>query len=215
MMKIKKNRLEAFSDGVMAIIVTIMVLNIPLPSKFELNDILSFLASILVFFISFFIVGFFWHQHYRMFHDVEEISGKISWRNLLFLFFLSLLPIFTKWVVNNFGEVVPAVGYVIVFLLVNLSNQFMFSCLITDEDKKKWNSVRKFFWIRLVVWVIFIAGAMVLSFFFPRVASVIMIGLPLLISLSNLWFENDKSRQKRHNKDKRHKEEPPRNITGN
>ena len=192
MIKIKKNRLEAFSDGVLAIIVTIMVLNIPLPDQFKVTDIMSLLASIFVFFVSFFIVGFFWHQHYQMFHEVEEITSKVSWRNLLFLFSLSLLPLFTKWVINNFGQVVPAIGYTIVFLLVQFSNILVFNSLISDEEKKNLRRLRRLTWLHILIWIAFIAGAILLSFFFPSVASVILIGLPLIFSLSNLWIERER-----------------------
>lgn len=190
-MNFSKYRMEQFSDGVMSIIVTIMVLNIPLPKTFGFKEIMSLLISVFVFFVSFFVVGFFWHQHYRLFHNIKEITSKASWRNLLFLFSLSLMPIFTKWVIENFGQVVPAIGYAIVFIFVNLSFQFMFSCVITDEEKNRFKEFGKFSWIFIAIWLIVIVGSIVLSVFQPLIASALLIGLPLIFSLCNLWFEHD------------------------
>ena len=196
-MKFSKYRVEQLSDGVMSIIVTIMVLNIPLPHRFELSDMISLLMSVLVFFVSFFVVGFFWHQHYGLFHRIEEITTMISWRNMLFLFSLSLMPVFTKWVIENLGEVVPAVGYAIVFLLVNLSFQFLFSSAMKHSGVKNPEFPGNFPYIFITIWVIVIGGIIVLCFFLPLVASILLIGLPLLFSLSNLWFEHPHKEGKR------------------
>lgn len=190
-MKFTKNRMEQFSDGVIAIIVTIMVLNIPLPSTFGFDEIMALLGSVLVFFASFFVVGFFWHHHYRLFCNIEEITAKISWRNFLFLFSLSLMPIFTKWVIENFGEVIPAVGYVIVFIFVNVSYQFLSSSMITHDDKNKLRVLGKSTWLHYAIWVIIIFGAIVFSFFYPIIASVLLIGLPIISSLASLWDEHE------------------------
>lgn len=188
-MKFAKNRVEAISDGVIAIIMTIMVLNIPLPASFDAAHVLGLLASVLVFFVSFFVVGFFWHQHYRLFHDVKEVTGPMSWRNLLFLFALSLMPVFTKWVIGNLGQVVPAVAYAMVFLLVNICYQFMFSSFITDEHRARMAEMGFGAWKHLVIWAVIVVAVIVLSLFLPLVASILLIGLPLIFSLINLWME--------------------------
>ena len=196
-MKFTKSRLEQFSDGVIAIIVTIMVLNIPLPKTFGFEEIMSLLASVLVFFASFFIVGFFWHQHYRLFANVEEITSTVSWRNYLFLFSLSLMPLFTKWVIENFGEVVPAVGYVIVFMFVNASYMFLHSSMMSDEDKKHLKSHGKLVWIHDIIWVLATIGTIAFSFFYPMIASVLLLGLPLFFSLASLWDEREDHTERR------------------
>jgi uncharacterized membrane protein len=199
-MKFTKGRVDQFSDGVIAIIVTIMVLYIPLPKTFKFDQIITLLASVLVYFISFFVVGFFWHQHYRLFYNIDEIPSKVSWRNFLFLFSLSLMPIFTKWVIENFGEVIPAVGYVIVYIFVNMSYHFLFSSILSDDEKKKFKGTRKFAWLHNVIWVMVTSGTIIFSFFYPMVASVLLIGLPLIFSLTNLWGEDERRLKRREQK---------------
>lgn len=92
MIEFSKNRLETFSDGVIAIIITIMVLNIPLPDTFGFPEIAGLLRSILIFFVSFCIVGYFWSSHHFMLEQIPEVSNTLVWRNLLFLFFLGPHP---------------------------------------------------------------------------------------------------------------------------
>lgn len=106
-MRIEKNRIEAFSDGVMAIIVTIMMLNIPLPGSYSRESLTAFLFNIAVFFVSFIVVGAQWVKHLQLFTMCRDISEKVLWRNLLHLFFLSLMPLFTKWIMENPGRVLP------------------------------------------------------------------------------------------------------------
>ncbi|MCL2884383.1 MAG: TMEM175 family protein [Oscillospiraceae bacterium] len=86
-MQLTKHRLESFSDGVIAIIITIMVLSIPLPPSFAAGDILKFLLSIFIYLVSFIVVGSFWNSHHRVFLMVEQPTARISAYNLLYLFF--------------------------------------------------------------------------------------------------------------------------------
>ena len=186
-----KSRLETFSDGVIAIVITIMVLNIPLPDTFGLPEIIGLLKSILIFFVSFCIVGYFWSSHHFMMEQISEVSSTLIWRNLLFLFFLALIPIFTKWVMLHSSEVVPAIGYDIVFLLATASMFWIGSS--TPVYKKRREEFRAFGgssllrrWLLLFVVV---CGIIVLSFFFPRVSLVFFIGFPVVFSIFNLVFE--------------------------
>ncbi|MEW9122065.1 MAG: hypothetical protein AB2421_05080 [Thermotaleaceae bacterium] len=130
-------------------------------------------------------------------------NTRFIWPNLLFLFFLSLLPIFTKWVGNNFGEVVSAVGYMFLFLLVNVRNQFRFSSLMANKDELNRNNDTRDSWFQLGVCFVLILGAIVLSFFSPSVASITMIGLPLVISFNNLLLEHANRRPTRKEKQRR------------
>ena len=117
-MDISKNRLEAFSDGVIAIIITIMVLDIPMPKSFTFNGIKTVLTSFFIYFISFIVVGSQWFKHNYLFSICNKISIKVVWRNILYLFFLSLMPYFTRLIIEYPKQVVPAIGYDIVFLLL-------------------------------------------------------------------------------------------------
>jgi uncharacterized membrane protein len=197
-MKISKHRVESFSDGVIAIIITIMVLNIPLPKEFTINELIGFLNSIFVFFVSFIVVGSQWNKQRHLFENIYEVTNKIIWRNMLFLFFLSLMPIFTKWVIENLDQVIPAIGYDIVFLLVNISYQFIWNGIINENaelkrDMEALKSEGKFFWLRFILMLIVIAAIIVLSIFNPRISLICFIVFPVILSLFNLIYENNKN----------------------
>ena len=87
-----KNRLEAFSDGVMAIIITIMVLEIKVPHGDGLSDLLPLLPVFLSYVLSFIYLGIYWNNHHHLFHAVKHVNGSILWANLHLLFWLSLVP---------------------------------------------------------------------------------------------------------------------------
>lgn len=190
-MTFSKNRLETFSDGVIAIIITIMVLNIPLPDAFGFPEIVGLLRSILIFFVSFCIVGFFWSRHHFLLEQISKVSNQLIWKNLLFLFFLALIPIFTEWVMLYSNEVAPAIGYDIVFLLATASMFWMGSSVTAYQKRREefraldgGSLLRRW----LVLFAV-VCAIIVLSFFFPRVSLVFFIGFPIVSSIFNLVFE--------------------------
>ncbi len=93
-----KGRLEAFSDGVLAIIITIMVLEIKVPNGHEFKDWTPLIPEILSYILSFTYIGIYWNNHHHMMHTVKNISGGILWANLHLLFWLSLTPVVTGWI---------------------------------------------------------------------------------------------------------------------
>ena len=112
-----KNRLEAFSDGVLAIIITIMVLELKVPHGAGLNNLLPLLPVFLSYILSFIYVGIYWNNHHHLFHTVKNVSGGILWANLHLLFWLSLFPFVTGWMgENNFAFLPTAVYGVILFM---------------------------------------------------------------------------------------------------
>lgn len=219
-MKLSKQRMEAFSDGVIAIIITIMVLNIPLPGRFDFNGIMELLISISIYFVSFVVVGAFWNQHHKIFNYIEDVTHNVVWINLLFLFFLSLIPIFTKWVMENPKRIIPVIGYDIVYLFVNLSYMLMFTNMMhnskSEEIKLLFNKREegkkqameqagrsdlpsRLWWLRFMIIVAVIAGTVAVSIVLPGVATVILLGLPVFSSATGLLFDRYKHRQKRIN----------------
>lgn len=112
-----KNRLEAFSDGVMAIIITIMVLELKVPHGDGPSDLLPLLPVFLSYVLSFIYVGIYWNNHHHLFHAVKHINGPILWANLHLLFWLSLVPFASGWMgENNFGQL-PVLVYGMVMLM--------------------------------------------------------------------------------------------------
>jgi len=100
-----KNRLEAFSDGVLAIIITIMVLELKVPHATELAALKPLVPVFLSYTLSFIYLGIYWNNHHHMFHATNHVTGGILWANLHLLFWLSLFPFTTGWVgENHFGE---------------------------------------------------------------------------------------------------------------
>src|SRR5688500_18433459 len=96
-----KARLEAFSDGVIAIIITIMVLELKVPHGAELGALLPLVPVLLTYVMSFVYLGIYWNNHHHMLHVTTHIDGRILWANLHFLFWLSLVPFATGWMGEN------------------------------------------------------------------------------------------------------------------
>lgn len=111
-----KGRLEAFSDGVIAIIITIMVLEIKVPHGTEWTDLLPLLPVFLSYVLSFVYVGIYWSNHHHLLHTVQHVTGGILLANLKLLFWLSLLPFATGWMGENHFAAVPSVLYALVLL---------------------------------------------------------------------------------------------------
>ena len=106
------SRLEAFSDGVLAIIITIMVLELKPPDGHELSDLVhSTGIGLLTYLLSFTYVGIYWNNHHHMFHLVQRVSGGVLWANLALLFCLSLFPLTTDWVDESRFAQTPVVIY--------------------------------------------------------------------------------------------------------
>src|SRR5580704_7458194 len=96
-----KGRLEAFSDGVLAVIITIMVLELKVPHGDDLHALDGMLPVFLGYVLSFIYVGIYWNNHHQLLHATRHISGSVMWANLHLLFWLSLVPVLTGWVGAN------------------------------------------------------------------------------------------------------------------
>ena len=116
-----KNRLEAFSDGVIAIIITIMVLEFKVPHGEQLADLLPLWPVFLSYVLSFVNVGIYWNNHHHLLHAVKKVNGTILWANLNLLFWLSLMPFTTAWMGENHFATMPVVFYAIDLCLCGMS----------------------------------------------------------------------------------------------
>ena len=113
----RTSRLEAFSDGVLAIIITIMVLELHIPEEATLHALQESATGFLTYALSFVYVGIYWNNHHHMFQVVEKISGGVLWANLHLLFWLSLLPFTTAWMDETGFEQIPTILYGVNLLL--------------------------------------------------------------------------------------------------
>jgi uncharacterized membrane protein len=112
-----KARLEAFSDGVIAILITIMVLELKVPHGATLEALRPLLPAFLTYVLSFIFLGIYWNNHHHMFQLCERINGRILWANLHLLFWLSLVPVTTGWMGENHLAPLPTAVYGLVLLL--------------------------------------------------------------------------------------------------
>jgi TMEM175 potassium channel family protein len=114
-------RLEAFTDGVVAIIITIMVLEIHVPQGSDLAALKADVPVLLAYLLSYVNVGIFWNNHHHMLHATERVNGRILWANLVLLFWLSLIPFVIRWIDEAGFAAAPAAAYGVVLACAALS----------------------------------------------------------------------------------------------
>ncbi len=165
-----KGRLEAFSDGVIAIIITIMVLEIKVPHEASLEALLKLAPVFLSYVISFLYVGIYWNNHHHLFQSVTKINGRVLWTNLLLLFWLSLVPFASGWMGENHFQGLTVTLYGVVLLGCALAYYALTASLLKEHGKDSiihkavGNKLKER--ISLVVSL----GALALSCFYPMVA---------------------------------------------
>ncbi len=125
-----KNRLEAFSDGVIAIILTIMVLELKIPKGDDISVLDPLLPVLLSYILSFLHIGIYWSNHHHMMHLVSKVNGKILWANLHLLFWLSLLPFVTGWMGENYFARTPVALYGFILLMAGMAYFILAKSLI-------------------------------------------------------------------------------------
>jgi uncharacterized membrane protein len=129
-----KTRLEAFSDAVIAIIMTIMVLELKIPHGSDLESLKPLLPVFLAYILSFVYLGIYWNNHHHMLQATRTINGKVLWANLLLLFWLSLVPFATGWMGENHFEPLPTAIYGIVLLMCAISYTLLQSKLTKHTE---------------------------------------------------------------------------------
>jgi uncharacterized membrane protein len=128
-----KGRLEAFSDGVIAIIITVMVLELKAPHGSQWSSLVPVIPSLLAYALSFVFLGIYWSNHHHMLHLADRISGGILWANLHLLFWLSLVPFVTSWVAEDSTAAVPTALYALVFLLAAIAYTVLQQMIIAHQ----------------------------------------------------------------------------------
>lgn len=186
-----KGRLEAFTDGVIAVIITIMVLELKPPHEATLHALAGNSHVFLAYVLSFIYVGIYWNNHHHMMHAVEHVDGKVMWANLFFLFWLSLFPFTTAWL--NEAEPVPAslptALYGVVLLMTALSwlplQRFLIAVNGGPDSTLAAALDGPGSWKEKVSPILYLI-AIVLAFFAPIVSCV------LYASVAALWFIPDR-----------------------
>ncbi len=131
----KKGRLEAFSDGVMAIIITIMVLELKVPHGNDLASLQPLIPIFISYILSFIYIGIYWNNHHHLMHTVTNVSGGVLWANLHLLFWLSLVPFVTGWMGENHFAPTPVALYGVVLLMAAMA-YFILQTMILKKHGK-------------------------------------------------------------------------------
>jgi len=182
-----KTRLEAFSDGVIAIIITIMVLEMKVPAKPDIALLAKVWPVFINYIMSFIYVGIYWNNHHHMFHIVRSINGGILWANLHLLFWLSMVPFVSSWMGESpFSAVWPMAFYGFVLLMNSIAYAILVIKLTKHEGKesplaiafgKDWKGK-----ISIVVYVVAIAMAWVSTY----------VSFALYVGVACMWFIPDR-----------------------
>lgn len=135
--KMGKGRFEAFSDGVIAIIITIMVLELRVPEGGELASLQPLVPKFLSYILSFIYLGIYWNNHHHMLHAVKEVNGASLWANLHLLFWLSLVPFVTTWMGENHFTKWPVALYGMVLLMAAIAYTILSKTLMNNQGKNK------------------------------------------------------------------------------
>jgi uncharacterized membrane protein len=186
-----KARLEAFSDGVIAIIITIMVLELKIPHGSAMSDLIPLLPVFVSYVMSFVFVGIYWGNHHHLLHTAKHVNGKVIWSNMSLLFFLSLIPFTTGWMGENHFDNLPVAVYAVNLLGCAVTYFILQEVIIADstlsnrvvealEKQKKKGMISLFMYI----------AAIPCAFFYP-VISAIMFAL-----VSIMWIIPDKNIEK-------------------
>ena len=128
-----KGRIEAFSDGVLAIIITIMILEIKAPAGHEFVDLKTLIPKFLSYILSFIYVGIYWNNHHYLLHGLFKVNSKILWSNLHFLFWLSLIPVSTAWMGEHNFEKQTMTLYGVILLLSAISYNILQYTIMSSE----------------------------------------------------------------------------------
>ncbi|HEX5025742.1 MAG TPA: TMEM175 family protein [Agriterribacter sp.] len=130
-----KGRLEAFSDGVLAIVITIMVLEMKVPHEASIAALQPLLPVFLSYVLSFIYIGIYWNNHHHMLHAAKEVNGSVLWANLHLLFWLSLFPFVTGWMGENHFSPIPVAIYGVVAFMAGVAYYFLAHCLANLHGK--------------------------------------------------------------------------------
>lgn len=182
----KTSRVEAFSDGVLAIIITIMVLEIKVPIGDTLQDLLPIVPKFITYLLSFIYIAIYWNNHHHLWQAVDNVNGKILWANLHLLFWLSLFPFTTGWMGENHFSVYPVAVYGFVLLMASIAWFIMLRLILKEEGGS--STIAKVLrnTTKVKVSMLLYSSGVVMSFFLP------VISIAAYVIVAVLWFIPDK-----------------------
>jgi uncharacterized membrane protein len=185
-----KGRLEAFSDGVLAVIITIMVLELKVPHAPELSALAPMLPVLLSYVLSFVFIGIYWNNHHHMLHAVQKINGRVLWANLHLLFWLSIVPFVTDWMGENHLAAAPVALYGAVLFMAGLAYTILARTLIAYQGKDSVLAIALGKDFKGLASLVFYAIAVALSFVNTRIS------IAIYILVAVMWFIPDRRIEK-------------------
>ena len=191
-----KSRIEAFSDGVLAIIITIMVLELKIPHGSGFAELKELLPVFISYILSFAFIGIYWANHHHLVHSAQRINSRLIWANLTLLFFLSLIPFTTGWMGENHFDNLPVALYSLNLLLSAVSYYILQQVIMADighstsmiyalmKQKKKG-----------IISLLLYTAAIPCAFFYPIISSVVF------VIVSVMWVIPDRNIEKALNEE--------------
>lgn len=185
-----RGRMEAFSDGVLAIVITIMVLKLNAPKDLTLDAVKEVFPTFLAYILSFIYVGIYWANHHHLINMTDSVSGRLLWKNLHWIFWMSLIPMATEWMGLNPYKSLPALFYGIILFMCAVSYNIVQAEVIkiNGKDSQIFRNIGNDLKGKLSI--IAYAAAIIFAFYFPVISYLIYIAIALT------WIVPDSRREK-------------------
>ncbi|TYQ25741.1 TMEM175 family protein [Pseudanabaena sp. UWO310] len=181
-----KGRLEAFSDGVIAILITIMVLELKVPHASTLEALRPLIPVFLSYVLSFIYLGIYWNNHHHMLQAVRQVNGGVLWANMHLLFWLSLIPFVTAWSGENLFSAVPVALYGVVLMMSAIAYYILSRLLISHHGQDSTLAIALGRDFKGKISVVIYALAVLLSFLNP------WLSLMLYVAVAIMWLIPDR-----------------------
>jgi uncharacterized membrane protein len=180
-----KTRLEAFSDGVLAIIITIMVLELKVPHEADLHALQKLAPVLIGYALSFVYIGIYWNNHHHLLHATKKVSGWVMWANLHLLFWLSLVPFITGWVGEHHEAAGPTALYGVVLFMAAVAYTILVRVIVAQDGKDSEVATAIGNDRKGLVSLVIYASAIGLAFVRPWLAQL------LFVVVAAIWFKPD------------------------
>lgn len=181
-----KNRVEAFSDGVIAVIITIMVLEMKAPHGTTLSSLNPLIPIFISYVLSFIYIGIYWNNHHHLLQAIQKVNGKILWANLHLLFWLSLIPFFTSWMNENNFATWPVALYGVDLFCAAIAYQILTYVLISHHGKNSLLSKAHGYGSKEIISIILYFIAILIAFYYS------FISYFLYIIVACMWLVPDR-----------------------
>jgi len=181
-----KNRLEAFSDGVIAIIITIMVLELKIPHGDDWQSLRNLVPKFISYIISFMYVAIYWNNHHHLLHATKRVTGAILWSNTHLLFWLSLIPFVTAWAGENHFSKLPVAAYSFVLLMAAIAYFILSKTIVSVQGKDSVLSLAIGKDLKGLVSIVAYALAIPFAFIHKEIS------LLLILAIAVLWLVPDR-----------------------